>query len=58
MLSLKETLMQRDELSAEVAEELIEIAAQRVRDGDDPEEVLEEEFGLEPDWVMDLLAAV
>lgn len=57
MDSLKKTLMQRDELSEEVADELIELAAQRVREGEDPEEVLEDEFGLEPDFVLDLLAA-
>ena len=57
MDSLKKTLMQRDELSEEVADELIELAAQRVREGEDPEEVLEDEFGLEPDYVFDLLAA-
>lgn len=53
--SLKQVLMRRDELSAAEADELIARARERVHDGEDPEEVLEEEFGLEPDYVFDLL---
>lgn len=55
METLKQVLMRRDEVSEEVAEELIQIARRRVAEGEDPEEVLEDEFGLEPDWIMDLL---
>jgi len=55
---LRSVLMDRDSLSeAEVDQRIIE-ARERVRDGDDPEEVLEDEFGLEPDFVLDLLEGV
>ncbi len=53
--SLKEVLMRRDDLPAHAVDDLIAYARQRVEEGDDPEGILEEEFGLEPDYVMDLL---
>lgn len=56
MNSLKEVLMRRDGLSEVEAEDLIADARARVEDGEDPEEVLEDEFGLEPDYVFDLLS--
>lgn len=56
--SLKHVLMSRDGVSADEADEMIQDAAQRVFDGDDPEDVLQEEFGLEPDYVFDLLEAL
>lgn len=55
MRTLKEVLMTRDGLSPEEADELIQDARQQVLDGTDPEEVLHNEFGLEPDYVFDLL---
>ena len=56
MESLREVLMRRDGLSGEEADELIEEARSMVyEEGRDPEEVLREEFGLEPDYVFDLL---
>ncbi len=56
--SLKEVLMRRDRLTAEEADNMIEGARQDVREGADPEEVLADWFGLEPDYVFDLLAGV
>lgn len=53
--TIKEILIRRDRMTADEADELIEEARQRVRDGDDPEEVLAEEFGLEPDYMFELL---
>ena len=54
--SLKEVLMRRDGLSASEAAEAIEEARELVlTQGYDPEEVLLDEFGLEPDYVFDLL---
>lgn len=53
--SLLEVLMRRDELSEAEAREQIEDARQRVLEGEDPEEVLREEFGLEPDFIFDLI---
>lgn len=55
METLKQVLMRRDGLSAAEAQRAVNAARQRVWEGEDPEEVLEEEFGLEPDYVMDLL---
>lgn len=48
-------IMERDGESFHDAQEMLEEARQRVRDGDDPQDVLEEEFSLEPDFTEDLL---
>ena len=55
METIKQILMRRDELSAAEAQELIDEAKTRVYEGEDPEEILYEDFGLEPDYVMELL---
>ena len=55
MESLIEVLMRRDELTKDEAVALIEDAKQQVRDGGDPEEILQDEFGLEPDYFFDLI---
>jgi hypothetical protein len=55
MKSLKETIMRRDELTSEEADAMIEEAKAQVLEGEDPEEVLMNDFGLEPDYVFDLL---
>jgi hypothetical protein len=52
---LFEVLMKRDLVSRAEAEEVINAARKRVAAGEDPEEILLEEFGLEPDYVIDLL---
>jgi hypothetical protein len=54
--SIKEILMRRDNMSAEDADELIEQAKEAIYDGEDPEEVLAEYFGLEPDYIFELLS--
>jgi len=53
--SLKEVIMQRDGCSSAEADDLIEEALDAVAAGADPEEVLEEMFGLEPDYIFDLI---
>jgi len=53
--SIKEVLMRRDGLSADEADDQIEEARARVLEGEDPEEILLEDFGLEPDYIFDLL---
>ncbi len=58
METLKEVLMRRDEMNSSEADEAIAEAAQRVADGEDPEEVLLEEFGLELDYAFDLIDAI
>lgn len=55
-LTLKQVLMSRDKLSEKEADELIEDAQERVMQGEDPEEILHDDFGLEPDYLFDLLA--
>lgn len=53
---LLQVLMRRDDMTRSEALEAIAEARKRVlEDGEDPEEVLQDEFGLEPDYVMDLL---
>lgn len=53
--SLKNVLCRRDGLTAEEAEAAIAEAQERVAQGEDPEDVLADEFGLEPDYVWELL---
>lgn len=49
-------LMRRDGMGREEAEDLIAEARERVLEyGEDPEEILADEFGLEPDYIYDLL---
>lgn len=55
--TLKQVLMRRDGLTSEEADSMIEDARSQVLDdGCDPEEVLANDFGLEPDYVFDLLS--
>ena len=54
-MSIKKVLMERDGISAEEAEEMIEELRERVLEGEDAEELLLEELGLEPDYVDELL---
>lgn len=56
MKTIKETLMERDQISSDEADELIQDAVDDFRENpDDPEETLQEWFGLEPDYVMEFL---
>ena len=55
MYSIKSVLMRRDGLTPEEADEMIEEAREMVAEGENPERVLRVEFGLEPDYVFDLL---
>ena len=55
MYSIKSVLMRRDGLTPEEADEMIEEARAMVAEGENPERVLRVEFGLEPDYVFDLL---
>ena len=55
METLKQVLMRRDNLSAGEADDLIEEAREAIREGADPEEVLAQDFGLEPDYIFDLI---
>jgi hypothetical protein len=53
--TLKQVLMRRDGLESDEADELIAMAQERVIAGEDPEEILEDMFGLEPDYFWDIL---
>ena len=55
MYSIKSVLMRRDGLTPDEADEMIEEARQLVAEGENPERILRVEFGLEPDFVFDLL---
>ena len=55
MTTLERTLIQRDGYSREEAREALQEARERVTNGEDPEEILYEEFGLEPDYIFDLI---
>jgi hypothetical protein len=57
--NIKEVLMRRDGLSAQEAQDLIEEARQdlheRLQDGETPFEICSEWFGLEPDYILELI---
>jgi predicted RNase H-like HicB family nuclease len=55
MTTVEKILMRRDGYTREEAREALKEARQRVLDGEDPEEILHEDFGLEPDYVFDLM---
>ena len=48
-------MMRRDGMSKEDAEDMIADGRRQVEEGEDPEEVLLNDFGLEPDYIFDLL---
>lgn len=54
-LSILEVLMRRDGMTEDEAKGYIADAKQMIAEGADPEEILHYEFGLEPDYVFDLL---
>jgi hypothetical protein len=53
--TLKQVLMRRDGLTDAEADEAIAEAQAWICQGEDPEEILADEFGLEPDYIFDLL---
>lgn len=56
MNRIYQILLERDGLQPAEALELMQEARMRVfENGEDPEEILYEDFGLEPDYVIDLL---
>ncbi len=55
MNEIVKVLMERDGDSLEEARERLEEARSLVECGQDPEEVLAEEFELEPDYIFDLI---
>lgn len=53
--SILAVLMRRDGLTKSEAQELIDEARELVAEGENPEEILRVDFGLEPDYIFDLL---
>jgi hypothetical protein len=53
--SILAVLMERDGLSRDEAQEWIDDVREAVTAGADPEELLHYEFGLEPDYIFDLI---
>ena len=57
--SIKNVLMRRDGLTEKEAEEQVDIAreelARRLNSGESPFDLMEEMFGLEPDYLEELL---
>lgn len=53
-MSLEQALMQAHDYTAKEAASTINEMRTRVREGEDPEEILYE-YGLEPDFVLELL---
>lgn len=53
--SLVDILVERDGLDRADAIDMVRDARQRVRAGESPEDILYEEFGLEPDYIFQLL---
>jgi len=55
MMNLKQTIMQRDGLCETDWDDLIESAREEFVAGIDPEDILHDLFGLEPDYIFDLM---
>ena len=55
MSELKRILIERDGLSDQEANELITNAKLRVLEGENAEEILEYDFGVEPDYIFDIM---
>jgi hypothetical protein len=55
MNHLRDVLMERDRMTEEEANAAIAEARREVRAGADPDDVLQDSFGLEPDYVFDII---
>ena len=51
--TIREVLARRDGMDQESITELLDEAREAIADGEDPGEVVEEFFGLEPDYIFD-----
>lgn len=56
--SIIDILMRRDNMDRAEAEDRLRMAREQVAEGEDPEDVLREEFGLEPDYIFELLGDI
>ena len=55
MTTIEATLMKRDGYTREEASEALREARERVLDGENPEDILHEDFGLEPEYIWELI---
>jgi len=55
MTTIEKTLMKRDGYTREEAREALREARERVLKGENPEDILYEDFGLEPDYIWELI---
>ena len=55
MTTIEKTLMKRDGYTREEASEALREARERVLKGENPEDILYEDFGLEPDYIWELI---
>lgn len=53
--SIVDILMRRDGIDRSEAEDLVAEAKERVAAGENPEDILHDEFGLEPDYIYELI---
>ncbi|MEP2668912.1 MAG: hypothetical protein ABJH04_07950 [Cyclobacteriaceae bacterium] len=53
--SVKNVLMTRDGLTEQEAENQINEVRERIFEGEDPEDLIMDELGLEPDYLEDIL---
>ena len=58
MTELVKVLIRRGDHTLSEIKEMITDARERAEDGENPEEILHEEFGLEPDYLFDLIEPV
>ena len=55
MNKVVEILMNRDGMSEKEAKELVSECRQMIYEGENPEDVLQYELGLEPDYIFDII---
>ena len=53
--TIVEILVRRDGMTRAEAKDMLEEARDRVAKGEDPEEILHDDFGLEPDYIWELI---
>jgi hypothetical protein len=58
MTELIKVLCRRGDHTLSEIKEMIKEARERIEENEDPEEILREEFGLEPDYIFDLIEPV
>jgi hypothetical protein len=55
MTGIEKVLINRDEMTPQEAYDYLQELREMVRNGEDPEQLLYDELGLEPDYIFDLI---